>query len=89
VTAPLVVGTVLALGALAVVLYPLFYPSDEPLETGSPAVGARSDDLVEAALRTFRASHPDCPRCGPRPESDATFCSDCGRPLAPPDQRAP
>jgi double zinc ribbon protein len=22
-----------------------------------------------------------CPKCGPRPESDALFCSSCGRPL--------
>jgi hypothetical protein len=22
-----------------------------------------------------------CPSCGPRPESSATFCSDCGRPV--------
>ena len=22
-----------------------------------------------------------CPNCGPRPESSATFCSDCGRPV--------
>jgi len=23
-----------------------------------------------------------CERCGPRPEADASFCSNCGRPLA-------
>ena len=23
-----------------------------------------------------------CPNCGPRPESSAAFCSDCGRPVA-------
>jgi predicted amidophosphoribosyltransferase len=22
-----------------------------------------------------------CPQCGPRPESGAAFCSECGRPL--------
>jgi hypothetical protein len=26
---------------------------------------------------------PTCPACGPRPESDALFCSSCGRNLAP------
>ena len=29
-----------------------------------------------------RLSHPACPTHGPRPESDAVFCSECGRRLA-------
>ena len=29
-----------------------------------------------------RISHPACPTHGPRPESDAVFCSECGRRLA-------
>ncbi len=29
-----------------------------------------------------RISHPVCPTHGPRPESDAQFCSECGRRLA-------
>ncbi|HET7632746.1 MAG TPA: hypothetical protein VFK16_10575 [Gemmatimonadaceae bacterium] len=24
----------------------------------------------------------ECPVCGPRPEQDARFCSNCGRPLS-------
>ncbi|HEY0780435.1 MAG TPA: zinc ribbon domain-containing protein [Gemmatirosa sp.] len=50
-------------------------------------------DPVEAALAAFRARHASraahvhvdpgsCFVCGPRPESDATFCSNCGRYLA-------
>ncbi len=75
---PLLVGTVLAIGALAVVLYPLFFPADEPANgTAVPATA----DTVEAALRAYRAGRPDCPDCGPRPEADATYCSNCGRRL--------
>ena len=29
-----------------------------------------------------RISHPACPTHGPRPETDAVFCSECGRRLA-------
>ena len=50
-------------------------------------------DPVEAALADFRARQATAPArvhvdpgscfvCGPRPESDATFCSNCGRYLA-------
>ena len=50
-------------------------------------------DPVEAALADFRARRAAAPAhvhvepgscfvCGPRPESDATFCSNCGRFLA-------
>ncbi|HKI94633.1 MAG TPA: hypothetical protein VJ992_05025 [Gemmatimonadales bacterium] len=28
------------------------------------------------------AAVKSCPQCGPRPEADAVFCSNCGRPLA-------
>ena len=38
-----------------------------------------SDDEIEAAVRAYRASHPACPDCGPRPEVDAVYCSNCGR----------
>ena len=124
----LVVGTVLAVGALAFVLYPLFF--DQPVAraaaarrveswsddvavaalreiefdraTGklseadyaqlkeqytrqalarmrrAPATGAE-DDEVEATIRAYRAGRPACDRCGPRPEGDAIFCSNCGQ----------
>lgn len=38
-----------------------------------------SDEEVEAALRAYRSAQPACAACGPRPEIDATFCSNCGR----------
>jgi ribosomal protein L37E len=132
----LVVGTLLAIGALAFVLYPLFFdepsarqPAPRPVEGGAwtddvavaalreiefdkatgklsdadynqlkeqytrqaltrmrAARGAgdareasSSDDEVEAAIRAYREAHPRCDRCGPRPETDAVFCSNCGR----------
>jgi predicted amidophosphoribosyltransferase len=37
------------------------------------------DDEVEAAILAWRARHPVCASCGPRPEADAVFCSTCGR----------
>ena len=36
-------------------------------------------DLVEAMIQRFRAKPTACESCGPRPESDAVFCSNCGR----------
>jgi hypothetical protein len=46
--------------------------------TGSPAVV----DEIEAAIRAYRAQRPACAVHGPRPETDAAFCSECGRYLA-------
>jgi predicted nucleic acid-binding Zn ribbon protein len=43
------------------------------------------DDPAEAAIRRARSKTAAvCPTCGTRPESDAGFCSDCGRPLVAP-----
>ncbi len=45
------------------------------------AVGS-TEDAAEAAIQRARATTTAvCPVCGPRPESAATFCSDCGRSL--------
>jgi hypothetical protein len=39
-------------------------------------------DAAEAAIQQARAQSASlCPACGPRPESAATCCSDCGRSL--------
>ena len=128
----LIVGTLLAVGALAFVLQPLFVDNPRPLEqkprlpelpdeasaiaalreiefdraTGKlsetdyaqlkarytreavlemrreeqmPETPLPSDDEIEAAVSAYRAKLAACPDCGPRPESDATFCSNCGR----------
>jgi hypothetical protein len=112
---PLIVGTVLSLGALSFVLYPLFMtrsfglsparlpPRDPDDAARNPALEAlreiefdretgKLSDADYAALRTeytqravavMRAGDAVvCPMCGPRPETDAVFCSNCGAPLA-------
>jgi hypothetical protein len=111
----LVLGTLLALGTLSFVLYPLFMsgppiPSpvpdrrrDEGEAPRNPALdalreiefdretGKLSDADYEALKATYtqravtamRATgSPVCATCGPRPESEALFCSNCGMPLA-------
>jgi hypothetical protein len=130
----LIIGTLLAVGALAFVLYPIFFDVARPpmpaprvehserdravvalreiefdRATGKlsdvdyaelktrytreaidamrredaqqgVAVGERpSDDELEAVVRAYRAHRAKCPACGPRPEDDASFCSNCGR----------
>jgi hypothetical protein len=131
----LIVGTLLAVGALAFVLYPLFFGSNRrvyhaPLaprqserevavaalreiefdratgklsdldyaelkgryteealvamrredarDAAAPSADPVDDD-IERAVRAYREQHPACPTCGPRPEDDAAFCSNCGR----------
>jgi hypothetical protein len=46
--------------------------------TAAAAAAAPGEDPVEAAVRAVQARRPRCPTCGPRPESDATYCSGCG-----------
>lgn len=130
----LVLGTLLAVGALAYVLYPIFFApaagaprapvvaAPQPALSDDVAVAALreiefdratgklsdtdyaqlkerytrealarmrsevaspiadgADDEVEAVIRAYRAQRPSCASCGPRPEADAAFCSDCGR----------
>jgi hypothetical protein len=53
-------------------------------EAAASAVAAAegADDPAEAMIRAARAHHSSiCPVCGPRPETGAAFCSECGRPL--------
>jgi hypothetical protein len=40
------------------------------------------EDVVEATVLAYRARLRSCARCGPRPEPDAVFCSNCGGYLA-------
>lgn len=131
--AALVIGTLLAVGALAFVLYPVFFGvSSGPISTPSPrqsereaavaalreiefdratgklsdddyaelksrytgdavramrrettaaiAVGApTTDDELDAAVLAYRRQSHSCATCGPRPEPDAVYCSNCGR----------
>jgi hypothetical protein len=130
----LVIGTLLAVAALAYVLYPLVFASPAPgarsasrrvargasdgdedaivalreiefdratgklsdadyadLKTrytqraldamraaGAAPVDAPVEDVVEAAVLAIRSRLKSCARCGPRPEPDAIYCSNCG-----------
>jgi hypothetical protein len=91
------IGTVLALAALAYVLWPLIAadgrsgqrgrPRGSPLPEGDavtvpPAPLPEAEDPVEAEIRRARAQLRVCPACGPRPEPDARYCSSCGAALA-------
>lgn len=40
-----------------------------------------SDRAEEAIRRARQGSRRTCPACGPRPESNAVYCSQCGRSL--------
>lgn len=110
---PLIVGTALALFALAFVLHPLFFPPSRTYEESvvrktaarfrTPAVDAlreiefdkETGKLSESDYDALRVSYTQsaltelrrgqmlqCPECGPRPETDAQFCSNCGRSLS-------
>lgn len=48
-------------------------------EEQARAAGTPSADPVEAAIRRARAHVAECTHCGPRPEPDAVYCSECGR----------
>jgi hypothetical protein len=55
------------------------------LRAEQPGSGMRDAGSVASGAASHPASripHPACPSHGPRPESDATFCSECGRRLA-------
>ena len=128
---PLIVGTLLAVLAVAYVLYPLLFSSASPTHrpVGLPRVApvadedaivalreiefdratgklsdtdyaelksrytaralaamrargeggdATPEDLVEATVLAYRQRLKSCARCGPRPEPDAVYCSNCG-----------
>ena len=121
---PLVLGTILAVGALAYVLFPLLagasprsahalrpraeVPGGEAVAAlreieFDRATGKLSDsdydelksryttraldamrvdtapeDAAEAAVRAYRSRIARCVTCGPRPEPDAVYCSNCG-----------
>lgn len=75
----LILGTVLAVGALAFVLYPLFFDREkDSLPTTTVPVRVITDDEIEARVRAYRQARRECPRCGLRPEPDALYCSTCG-----------
>jgi hypothetical protein len=46
--------------------------------SGAVAADAPVEDVVEAAVLAIRSRLRSCARCGPRPEPDAIYCSNCG-----------
>lgn len=44
----------------------------------TPPTSASSADPIEDRVRAYRAARRECGLCGLRPESDATYCSNCG-----------
>lgn len=65
------------------------------VEDAIASTGAPTDDAIEAMVaaevETLQAGvegspTPTCPTCGPRPETDAVFCSECGTLLPNPAQ---
>jgi hypothetical protein len=105
----LIVGTLLALGALTWVLFPLFAPTvgmsrssaavSRDGDTDDPAIQALREiefdratgKLSEEDYESLKARYmrravthlraggtPMCDNCGPRPETDAVYCSTCG-----------
>jgi hypothetical protein len=38
-------------------------------------------DAAELLIQRVKATRRQCPTCGPRPEGDALYCSNCGRTL--------
>jgi hypothetical protein len=84
VSRPLIVGVIVAIACLAYVLYPLVGRRGVTDAGNGTARRVVTDDEIEAAIRSYRAARRavgTCPVCGPRPESDAVFCSNCGRRL--------
>jgi hypothetical protein len=137
---PLLVGIVLAISALAFILYPIFrVPAVDTVPAPGTRTTTRSDsqtqsaiealreiefdratgklsdddyaslrarftsaavtemrnadaaaatshdgafDAAEALVSQFRSGARSCVECGPRPEPDAAYCSNCGRFLA-------
>jgi len=55
----------------------------------TPAEPEGSPDRAEALIREAAGHAAICPVCGPRPEDDAAFCSQCGRPLSKPQASPP
>lgn len=45
-------------------------------------ISGEAGDAAEAVILRYRQRQLGCSECGPRPEPDAVYCSNCGRYLA-------
>ncbi len=66
------------------------YSTEALAAIDADAASADPEAMIAARVRQLQAAGasgvpapPPCPRCGPRPESDALFCSACGLSLNP------
>ena len=59
--------------------------AEESGPVGEMAADDAAEELVRMAAEGILAV---CPKCGPRPEADAAFCSDCGTRLTKPEPKA-
>ena len=57
-------------------------------ERAAEGDGAAEDAAEELVRRAAEGKLTVCPKCGPRPEAEATFCSDCGGRLTKPEPKA-
>ncbi len=53
----------------------------EAAADAADARAAAGDDPAERLIQQVKSARNVCPACGPRPEGDALFCSNCGRAL--------
>jgi rRNA maturation endonuclease Nob1 len=53
--------------------------SAAPVVATPNVVGAEGVDAAEAAVLRYRSVRRECDTCGPRPEPDPAFCSNCGK----------
>jgi hypothetical protein len=56
--------------------------TERALDAMRSGAAAPATDAAEAAVLAYRERLKSCARCGPRPEPDAAYCSNCGLFLA-------
>lgn len=71
----LLLGTAIAVASLCYVLYPLYRDGVSTVPRASAVRRTPENPAVDAG------GAPVCEKCGPRPEGDAKFCSNCGAAL--------
>ncbi len=77
------VAAVLACAAAVWVVWPILRAlrrEKVPGVGGSPGLSS-ADAAAELAVQRWREREASCPKCGPRPESEALYCSACGQEL--------
>ncbi len=50
----------------------------EEMRQSDSLASATPDDALERVIAEYRTHLKECVRCGPRPEADALYCSNCG-----------